>query len=506
MDWMHSGNALLTGGLLVGVIAAFWVKIKALASRILGLLVITVEYQHQACLPMVRWVNLKGRRMPGAMRWFSSHMPHVRPRQRRWPVLYEVPSTESALVLIGWRPLWLAYKSTNQQQQGNTDHYGDRLVVHFFRWTFDPERLGFEAVESFGAQLTSGNVNGHRYDVTTLTGSGRRKRDIFTGNGDDSGKPALAAPPNDLFDTTTCYRLIGYKPDDIGEPIETSPFLGLYYPPEIEAAMVEVERWLKSKDWYKAKGIPWRRSFLLCGAPGNGKSRLVRAMAQRYDLPVYVFDLATMDNQELDMYWHKAMANAPCFAVFEDLDGIFNNRINVLGENSTLTFDKFLQCLSGVAASDGVFVVITTNRPELLSDAIGKPAINERGTNELGESTRPGRVDRVIELGPPGDTEREQILRFILGDAATEQEIKALTSVLKDKSAAQVSELAARIALERYWEKPSCVPGSGGCLAGAGGPSSNGCCGSKGTTIIPPSHPTCSNGLTKLHSMDVGRC
>lgn len=115
----------------------------------------------------------------------------------------------------------------------------------------------------------------------------------------------------------------------------------------------------------------------------------------------------------------------------------------VAGEDSRVTFDKLLSVLSGVGNSDGLFVVVTTNKPEQLDSALGTP-------DGSGESTRPGRIDRIIRLDSPTKADRRRIIAGI-ADVAGPDEIDRLTEATEGRSAAQVVEIAAREALVKYW-------------------------------------------------------
>lgn len=441
-DW--TVPTLLAGGTVMGLVVGLWSRVKAVAFRLFSLLVVTVEYQGNAAMPVAAWVARRGRRVPGGTRWYTAISEYLRPARRTRPILFETFSNESALYLIGWRPLWAGFRSMSQNYNGN-DHDQGRVCLYFFRGTFDPDTLGYEAVEAAAQRMAKGESGSHRHQINTLSGAGKWAAGRMGGQGDVPDPYASPAKSLDGSSQLQSFRPVGYAYDDIGQPVSDKPFLGLVYPPEIAAAVAEVDRWLKSEDWYRARGLPWRRGWLLAGPPGCGKSRLIRAIGQQFDLPVYVFDLATMTNQELDAAWKKALYGAPCLAVFEDLDGVFQGRENVLGPEAGLTFDKLLQCLSGVASSDGVFVVVTTNRPELLDPAIGKPEAD-------GESGRPGRIDRVITLGPPTPDARRQIIASVLGDTADEKDVARMATETDGRSAAQVVELAARTALARYWE------------------------------------------------------
>lgn len=187
----------------------------------------------------------------------------------------------------------------------------------------------------------------------------------------------------------------------------------------------------------------WRRGHLLYGTPGTGKTALVRAIAQEADFPVYAFDLSTLGNEEFRHAWNDMQESAPCIALIEDIDGVFHGRENVLaqqeGMRSSLTFDCLLNAIGGIETADGVFLVITTNKPDLLDEALGKPT----GT---GTSTRPGRLDRTFLVPPLDDQGRASILRRICG-TCSDDDVRATAGM----SAAQTTEHAITKALNAMW-------------------------------------------------------
>src|SRR5439155_8896839 len=63
-----------------------------------------------------------------------------------------------------------------------------------------------------------------------------------------------------------------------------------------------------------------------------------------------------------------------------------------------LSFDCLLNCLDGVEKGNDIFTVITTNHIDRLDPALGRPRPRDDGTVEF-LSTRPGRIDKAIELG-----------------------------------------------------------------------------------------------------------
>ena len=149
--------------------------------------------------------------------------------------------------------------------------------------------------------------------------------------------------------------------------------------------------WRKLRDWYTERDIPWKRGWVLYGPPGTGKSAITRAIAEDLDMPLFVYSLGQMLNEDLEQSWAEMQAHVPCIALFEDFDNVFHGRENVYGKpklsdliaatasanNSAgnananggsgnnggqstvlntgrLSFDCLLNCLDGVEKSNGI--------------------------------------------------------------------------------------------------------------------------------------------------------
>ncbi len=44
----------------------------------------------------------------------------------------------------------------------------------------------------------------------------------------------------------------------------------------------DMEQFISSRDWYRKKGLPYRRGYLLYGEPGCGKSSVILALAGEF--------------------------------------------------------------------------------------------------------------------------------------------------------------------------------------------------------------------------------
>jgi SpoVK/Ycf46/Vps4 family AAA+-type ATPase len=259
------------------------------------------------------------------------------------------------------------------------------------------------------------------------------------------------------------------------------PTDNLYFPPHISKLIHEVEMWRKLQTWYAERAIPWKRGWVLHGPPGTGKTAIARAIAEELDMPLFVYALGHMLDEELERSWAEMQAHIPCVALFEDFDNVFHGRENVYGKatlaemlNTTgptkdpavakeqtgilnigrLSFDCLLNCLDGVEKSNGVFTIITTNHIDKLDEAMGRPRKNTDGTTEF-ISTRPGRIDKAIELTYMTDGDKLRLAKRIFFD--NERSYHKMVALIekepnKQETPAQFQERCAQMALELLWK------------------------------------------------------
>lgn len=146
------------------------------------------------------------------------------------------------------------------------------------------------------------------------------------------------------------------------------------------------------RQWYRERGIPYRRGFLLHGPPGCGKSYFVRKLASAVGVPIYVLDIgkaSTMTNESLPAHMHAVESNA--IVMLKNIDAFVGNRA-MAGVSKELTFSGLLNVLDGaLGANKGLLMVLTTNRfDRLRQDAQSADAL-----------LRPGRVSRLGHFGHP---------------------------------------------------------------------------------------------------------
>jgi hypothetical protein len=435
--WIWAGAAAL------GVVASLWEQVRAVGHRVLGLFVVTARYSDRpfnqaGCV--VGYVLKHYKQAPSPDRVFSSVTRRIY-RDKRFmnvPVLAEtLPPDRAVLFWDGWKPLLLTQE----------DWVGDgHLIVRGLRGLFDPEALGLAALDMNVDVSDDSELD--RYFVWRLRGVSLR---LGTGGEPRAGDSSADKPDgSSMFVTVTplqLCRIIGYNEAEFNAPLpgRPDPFLSLAYDNEVLEATAEVERWAHSKEWYRAHEIPWKMGVLAYGDSGTGKTSWARAVSQKLGMPVFHFDLAGVDNAEFMEHWEKLSSYAPCVALFEDFDTVFSGRKNLVA-GSRLTFDCLLNTIDGVSSIDGVLLVVTTNKPELLDPALGS-VLTDRG-QEI--SSRPGRLDLSVRFKNPDEAGRRKIASRVLFDYP--DEIEDIVALGVGESGAQFTERCRRLALKHYWQ------------------------------------------------------
>jgi chaperone BCS1 len=91
----------------------------------------------------------------------------------------------------------------------------------------------------------------------------------------------------------------------------------------------DISRFQKSPQWYKDKGVPYRRGYLLYGPPGTGKTSFTQAIAGAMKLNICYLNLSgdSLDDDGLNRALNDAPSNS--IILLEDIDGIFIERESV---------------------------------------------------------------------------------------------------------------------------------------------------------------------------------
>ena len=182
--------------------------------------------------------------------------------------------------------------------------------------------------------------------------------------------------------------------------------------------LVDINEYLhpSTTRWYANRGIPYRRGYLFHGPPGTGKTSLAWAIAGIFGLDIYCISLVDHTLTEEDLGIMFTSLPRRCVVLLEDIDSAGlskrqeeekvdktkledeaaakigaeitralksvqkDGRNN--GENQGISLSGLLNAIDGVASHEGRVLLMTTNYPDKLDEAL----------------IRPGRVDMKVKF------------------------------------------------------------------------------------------------------------
>lgn len=173
--------------------------------------------------------------------------------------------------------------------------------------------------------------------------------------------------------------------------------------------LANLKRWLiKRKDAFsdraKEYGLPENpKGLLIIGVQGAGKSRISKAIATFWSLPLLRLDIGRVfsglmgsSEENLRNVIKTAESVAPCILWVDEIDKAFSNHNSYDSGTSARVFGSFLTWMQDKKAP--VFVVATANMAQNL------PA----------ELIRKGRFDDIFFVDLPDDEERREIIEIHL--------------------------------------------------------------------------------------------
>ncbi|WP_129113515.1 AAA family ATPase [Halegenticoccus tardaugens] len=172
---------------------------------------------------------------------------------------------------------------------------------------------------------------------------------------------------------------------------------------ETKQRLQETVQWpLAYPDAYERVSLTPAKGILLYGPPGTGKTLLAKAVANESTSnfisikgPELLNKYVGESEKGVREIFAKARENAPTVVFFDEIDAIAGERGQRLSDSGVgeRVVSQLLTELDGLEDLEGVVVIATTNRPDLLDDAL----------------VRSGRFDHHIDVTVPDEPARREI-------------------------------------------------------------------------------------------------
>jgi len=164
---------------------------------------------------------------------------------------------------------------------------------------------------------------------------------------------------------------------------------------------------------FKKFGIESPKGVLLYGPPGTGKTLIAKAIAAKTKSTFISLSGSELVHKYIgegakvvkDLF-KIAKEKAPTIIFIDEIDSVAGYRLeNTTGADREVnrTMTQLLVEMDGFKDSENIKLIAATNRIDILDNAI----------------LRPGRFDRVIEVGLPDEKERKEIFNIYLNKMPT---------------------------------------------------------------------------------------
>jgi transitional endoplasmic reticulum ATPase len=172
---------------------------------------------------------------------------------------------------------------------------------------------------------------------------------------------------------------------------------------ELQRLRETIELPLRHPELFQKLGIEPPKGVLLYGPPGTGKTLIAKAVASESGAhfisiagPEVISKYYGESEQRLREVFEEARENSPSIIFIDELDSIAPRREEVTGEVERRVVAQLLTMMDGLEERGQVVVIGATNRVDAIDAAL----------------RRPGRFDREIEIGVPGEPDRIEIMKI----------------------------------------------------------------------------------------------
>jgi chaperone BCS1 len=164
--------------------------------------------------------------------------------------------------------------------------------------------------------------------------------------------------------------------------------------------IADLQHFYDMEEKYARIHAPWHRGYLFHGPPGTGKTSLAKGLATYFNLDLYYLPLSGVKTDE-DLMSLVSSLKPRTILLIEDID-VAHAAKNRDDDAEGVSMSGLLNALDGVATPNGLVTIMTTNNLSVLDDAL----------------LRPGRADRLEEIGYPDTEQISRILAAFVEDPA----------------------------------------------------------------------------------------
>lgn len=171
-----------------------------------------------------------------------------------------------------------------------------------------------------------------------------------------------------------------------------------------EMLKTEVIDVLNNPDHFKKYGVSVPNGMLLYGPPGCGKTFISQKFCEEAGFNFFLVkpsDLSSIyvsgGEEKIANLFNQAEEISPSVICFDEVDAIMPKRNDSVNQSVSSRVNEFLTQINK-CSSRGIFVIATTNKPELIDDAI----------------LRTGRLEIQLYVGPPDFEARKSMFNILL--------------------------------------------------------------------------------------------
>lgn len=194
-------------------------------------------------------------------------------------------------------------------------------------------------------------------------------------------------------------------------------------------------KFLKNPKKYEKLGAKMPKGVLLFGPPGTGKTMIAKALANEAGIPF----IATGGSDFVEKYvgvgakrvreiFAEAKKHEKAIIYIDEIDAIGKKRSGEYdNDERTNTLNALLIEMDGFKDSSGILVIASTNRLDILDEAL----------------LRPGRFDKHIAVNPPDYRGRLEILKFYAKDKRLDKSVnlEKIAAITRGFSGADLANL-----------------------------------------------------------------